>query len=157
MRRIDSIVIHCSATRENTDYSFDRLKSDHKKRGFRTAGYHYYIKRDGQIFKGRQLDEIGAHAKGHNRFSVGICYEGGLDKNGKPEDTRTEEQKGAILDVINTIMTATQDDFQRGVKQILGHRDLSEDKNKNGKIDSWERMKECPCFDAIPEYQWLLA
>lgn len=157
MRRIDTIVIHCSATRENKDYSFEQLKVDHKRRGFRTVGYHFYIKKDGTVFKGRELEEIGAHAKGYNRFSVGICYEGGLDENGKPKDTRTEAQKGGILDCINVVITAAQDDFQRGVKNIIGHRDLSEDKNKNGKIESWERMKECPCFDAIPEYQWVLA
>ena len=63
-------------------------------RGFRDIGYHFYITRDGEIHRGRALEKVGAHCRNHNTHSIGVCYEGGLDANGKPKDTRTLEQKG---------------------------------------------------------------
>ena len=79
MRKIDLIVIHCSATRENTDYSPEQLESDHKARGFLRAGYNFYIRKSGEVVNLRPLEQIPAHARGHNKHSIGICYEGGLD------------------------------------------------------------------------------
>ena len=90
MRKIDLIVIHCSATRENTDYSPEQLESDHKARGFLRAGYNFYIRKSGEVVNLRPLEQIPAHARGHNKHSIGICYEGGLDITGQPRDTRTQ-------------------------------------------------------------------
>ena len=84
MRKIDLIVIHCSATRENTDYSPEQLESDHKARGFLRAGYNFYIRKSGEVVNLRPLEQIPAHARGHNKHSIGICYEGGLDTHGIP-------------------------------------------------------------------------
>ena len=75
MRKIDLIVIHCSATRENTDYSPEQLESDHKARGFLRAGYNFYIRKSGEVVNLRPLEQIPAHARGHNKHSIGICYE----------------------------------------------------------------------------------
>ena len=97
MRKIDLIVIHCSATRENTDYSPEQLESDHKARGFLRAGYNFYIRKSGEVVNLRLLEQIPAHARGHNKHSIGICYEGGLDITGQPRDTRTQAQKTSLL------------------------------------------------------------
>ena len=83
------IVIHCSATRCDRDYTVEQLLRDHKVRGFRTIGYHFYIRKNGVVTQHRKLLEVGAHARGFNRCSIGICYEGGLDEYGNPADTRT--------------------------------------------------------------------
>lgn len=152
MREITDIIIHCSASRETSDYTLGQLTSDHKKRGFRTIGYHYYVRRDGTIEKGRDIAEIGAHVQGHNQSSIGICYEGGLDKNGMAKDTRTEEQKIALLSVIEYIFHLLKKYQPISDIKIKGHRDYSPDTNKNGKIERWEHMKECPCFDVQDEY-----
>lgn len=86
------IVIHCSATRSTRDYTAEQLLRDHKTRGFRTVGYHFYIRRDGSVTQHRKLLEVGAHCRPWNRCSIDICYEGGLDADGRPTDTRTPEQ-----------------------------------------------------------------
>ena len=76
------IVIHCSATQSDRDYTVEQLHRDHKVRGFRTIGYHFYIRRSGIVTQHRRLLEVGAHVRGLNRCSIGICYEGGLDESG---------------------------------------------------------------------------
>ena len=82
MRTIDHIVIHCSATREDRSLTVAELEENHRCRGFRGIGYHYYIRKDGTVINTRALELVGAHAKGHNSHSIGICYEGGLDVRG---------------------------------------------------------------------------
>ena len=74
------LVLHCSATRCNRSYTVEQMMRDHKARGFRTIGYHFYIRRDGTMTQHRRLLEVGAHARPYNRCSIGICYEGGLDE-----------------------------------------------------------------------------
>ena len=85
-RRIDLIVIHCSATRVNKNFTVEQLEACHKARGFKGIGYHFYITKDGILYPCRPENEIGAHARHYNAHSIGICYEGGLDENGKPGD-----------------------------------------------------------------------
>lgn len=91
MRKINYIVVHCSATREGCALTPEALEAEHRRRGFRTTGYHYYIRRDGTVLGTRSLELPGAHCRGHNKHSIGICYEGGLDALGNPKDTRTPE------------------------------------------------------------------
>jgi len=147
MNKADLIVIHCSATKENDDYTVENLERDHLRRGFSGIGYHVYIRRDGNSHLCRPLNKKGAHVKGFNAFSWGICYEGGLDKNGKAKDTRTEHQKQAILRALL---------FLKGVSpgaRIQGHRDCSPDLNGDGIVSPDEYIKQCPCFDAGIEYK----
>ncbi|GAB6866958.1 hypothetical protein JCM10556A_36350 [Bacteroides acidifaciens] len=92
MRKIDLIVIHCSATREDRSLTPDDLETMHRRRGFNGTGYHYYIRKDGTVHLTRPIDRIGAHARGFNAQSIGVCYEGGLDCRGCPADTRTRAQ-----------------------------------------------------------------
>lgn len=147
MRKIDLIVIHCSATRENTDYSPEQLESDYKARGFLRAGYNFYIRKSGEVVNLRPLEQIPAHARGHNKHSIGICYEGGLDPDGNPDDTRTEAQRQSIIRLLLDLVVQFPD------SRICGHRDLSPDLNGNGKIEPDEWMKMCPCFNAEEEYR----
>ena len=94
MRTITLIVIHCSATPEGKRLTFAECRRDHiANRRFKDIGYHYYIDREGVIWPGRPEQEVGAHCRNHNKHSIGVCYEGGLDRRGKPDDTRTQAQK----------------------------------------------------------------
>jgi N-acetylmuramoyl-L-alanine amidase len=152
MREVDLIVIHCTASKETVDYTFEQCIQDHRARGFHTCGYHRFIARDGTIYIGRDFDAIGAHVRGHNSRSIGICYEGGLDKHDNPKDTRTDAQKEALEKcIIEAVIWA-----KGNITRICGHRDLSPDLNGNGVVESDEFVKECPCFDASPEYYSLL-
>lgn len=82
MRTINYIVVHCSATREDRPFTVEALRAVHLSRGFSDIGYHYYIRRDGTVVRTRPLALAGAHVKGYNKYSIGICYEGGLDARG---------------------------------------------------------------------------
>ena len=128
-RRIDLIVIHCSATRATQRYTVDDCRRDHLARGFADIGYHYYITQDGVVHRGRQLYQVGAHATGYNQHSIGICYEGGLDIRGRPCDTRTTEQK----ETLRRLMQRLKEDYPNA--KVVGHRDLPGVK------------KDCPCFE----------
>ena len=101
MRRINKIIIHCAATVEGADFDWTDIDKWHKKRGWSGIGYHYVITLDGKIQSGRPLKKIGAHAKGFNRNSIGVCYIGGLDGERKPKDTRTDAQKKALIDLLS--------------------------------------------------------
>ena len=136
MRTINLIVGHCSATRCDRPFPVTALIRCHADR-FGFTGYHYYITRDGTTYQTRHEQLVGAHAKGYNQHSLGICYEGGLDKQGKPADTRTKAQKQSLLKLLKRLKQ------EHPQAQILGHRDLPDVK------------KACPCFDAGSEYSQL--
>ena len=141
MRRIDMIVIHCTATRADSPLSPAQLAQMHRKRGFRGCGYHYYIRRDGQICTMRPVELAGAHARGYNAHSIGIAYEGGLDSGGMPADTRTEKQKRSMRALVKVLLK----DFP--IRSIVGHRDLSPDLDGDGVVEPEEWTKQCPCFE----------
>lgn len=65
MRNIDLLVIHCSATRADRCYTEHDLTTDHLRRGFSGAGYHYYIRKGGEIISLRPVEKPGAHARGY--------------------------------------------------------------------------------------------
>ena len=135
MRQIKEIIIHCSATREGQDISVDTIKDWHVKgRGWSDIGYHFYIDLHGDIYKGRDIAKIGAHCKGQNRNSIGLCYCGGVEADGKtPKDTRTDEQKDALLAVLRTLKAMYPEAI------IHSHNDYAN--------------KACPSFDATSEYE----
>ena len=132
MRKIDLIVIHCTATREDKSLSPAELDRMHRQRGFNGCGYHYYVRRDGEICSMRPVGQAGAHAKGHNANSIGIAYEGGLDAGGNPADTRTEEQKRSIRVLVRVLC----EDYR--IRKVVGHRDLSPDRDGDGGVDPVE-------------------
>ena len=130
------LIVHCSATRVDCDYTVKQLLHDHKARGFRTIGYHFYITRDGEIHPGRPLEKVGAHCRNHNAHSIGICYEGGLDADGQAKDTRTLAQRGALLALLRELKKK----FPEAL--IIGHHDLNP-------------IKKCPCYPCVEEYREL--
>ena len=154
---IDAIIVHCSATREGKYYDRRDIDMMHRQRGFKEIGYNFVVLLDGTIQQGRSLRYPGAHCnskgfskKSYNRHSIGICYIGGLDENGKAKDTRTPEQKKALKLLINSLV------LEYPIKEILGHRDTSPDLNGNGIVEPCEWAKQCPCFNAKDEYKELL-
>ena len=132
MRAINEIIIHCSATKEGNKISATTIDRWHKDRGWRCIGYHYVVRIDGSIEYGRPVQDIGAHVKGKNKHSIGVCYIGGLDANMEPKDTRTRDQKESLLCLLKTLKRLHPD------ATIHGHRDFAN--------------KACPCFDANKEY-----
>ena len=133
MRQITLIVVHCSAVKPDQMSSAAQIDTWHRDRGFKGIGYHYVIRRDGTIEPGRPEWMIGAHCVNHNKYSIGVCYEGGLDIRGQPADTRTEAQKASLRKLLEEL----HERYPRAV--IVGHHDLNP-------------HKACPCFDAAHEY-----
>ena len=132
-RYIDKIVVHCSATPEGRDVSAATIDEWHKARGWSGIGYHFVVALDGNIEYGRDLNKTGAHVKGYNKSSIGICYIGGLDSVSKTaKDTRTSEQKESLLDLIKTLKKLHPSAV------VHGHNEFS--------------SKACPCYDANAEY-----
>ena len=124
------IILHCSATKENADFSISDIDRWHRERGFKKVGYHFVIRLDGTIEEGRKENEIGSHCKGHNNKSIGICYIGGLDKDGKPKDTRTEEQKESLYHLVGKLLLK----HDIPISSIHTHNEFAN--------------KACPCFSA---------
>ena len=149
---IKNIVIHCSASYPHQNWGVREIDKMHRSRGFRKIGYHYVIKLDGNVEFGRSVEEIGAHVQGSNSHSIGICYIGGYNKGGEIVDTRTEEQKKSLINVLEMLVQK----HKGTLKSIKGHRDYSPDLDGDGIIERNEWMKGCPCFDVIPEYAYLL-
>jgi N-acetylmuramoyl-L-alanine amidase len=129
MRDINKIIIHCTATPEGRRTTLAEVTMWHKKRGFRTIGYHYLIGLDGELMRGRPEDQIGAHCKGQNKNSIGISYVGGVDLRFKPKDTRTHEQKHALKMLIETLI----DKYPNAT--IHGHYEFSSKACPSFKID----------------------
>ena len=134
MRIITLIIIHCSAVTPVQESGVRDIDLWHREKGWKYGcGYHYVIRRDGTIETGRPLEMIGAHCVNHNKHSIGICYEGGLDINGIPADTRTDEQKVAMRELLERLHVQ----FPKAM--VVGH-------------NVFNPMKRCPCFDAAREY-----
>jgi N-acetylmuramoyl-L-alanine amidase len=139
MRTISKIIVHCADTYEGMDVTAEDVRKWHtlpppKGRGWSDIGYHFFIQRNGKIERGRPLERAGAHAKGFNSKSIGICYAGGKAENGGPEDNRTDAQKRAL----RALIAALLHDFPAA--EVLGHCDLPNVK------------KACPCFDVKTWY-----
>ena len=111
------LVIHCSATRCDMNYSVDNLIATGKAR-FGQASYHWYIRRNGNIIPILPETVRGAHARGYNRCSLGICYEGGINIKGKNDDTRTPQQKASLYELLKSLHR----DYPQA--RIIGHREL---------------------------------
>ena len=137
LKEVKYLVVHCTATRLSQRVSVEDIDRWHKAQGWSGIGYHWYVDRDGHIFPGRSEREAGAHVKGYNHCSIGICYEGGLDEQGNSADTRTPAQKAALLFIIKDLKQS----YPHAV--VLGHRDFP------------GVHKDCPCFDAKTEYSYI--
>lgn len=143
----NAIVVHCSATRPTLDVGRREIREWHLAKGWADIGYHAVIRRNGRVEFGRHFDEIGAHVAGHNGTTVGVCLVGGLYADGSEAEDDfdglyTVEQKHALRELLVVLKAAYPD------AQIVGHRDLSPDKDGDGKIEKHEWLKSCPGFAA---------
>lgn len=134
MRKINKIIVHSTATPEGRDVSIDEVRRWHvEENGWSDIGYHFLIALDGTVEEGRPIERTGAHTLRHNWDSIGVAYVGGMSTDlGKAADTRTEDQKEALVDLLVQLK-----DAYGGT--VYGHRDFSN--------------KECPGFDAKTEYE----
>lgn len=144
-RPLNLIVVHCTATRADTDFTQKDLLRAHRARGMKMVGYHFYIRKDGFIHSTRPIEIPGAHALGYNRESIGVAYEGGLNGRGIPADTRTLPQKHSM----RTLIRVLKKDYP--IERVCGHRDLSSDRDGNGMVEPQEWLKQCPCFDVASD------
>jgi N-acetylmuramoyl-L-alanine amidase len=134
MRTINKIIIHCTATPEGRPVTVKEVDVWHLARGFNGIGYHYLIGLKGEIWTGRDVKLIGAHTEGQNAHSIGVCYVGGLTGAGNAaKDTRTPEQKAALIELIKELRA------KYPAATVHGHREFAN--------------KACPCFDAKNEYK----
>jgi N-acetylmuramoyl-L-alanine amidase len=136
-RKINKFIVHCSATREGQHIDVETIRDWHvNERGWSDIGYHYVIYLDGTIHNGRDVRRSGAHTKGQNTNSIGICYIGGVESDGKTsKDTRTDAQKEGL----SMLLLDLKSEHCDGV--VHGHRDFS--------------SKDCPSFDATEEYKYI--
>lgn len=121
------LVVHCSATKPSMDIGKKEIDTWHRQRGWLMIGYHYVIRRNGEVEVGRELDTIGAHVQDHNHHSLGICLVGGIDDKGDPEQNFTEEQYNALATLLYQLKVVYPD------AQVKGHRNFA--------------SKACPSFD----------
>ena len=133
-RKINEIIIHCSATSANwmqkasVEKKVAAIDRMHKRRGWKGIGYHYVIDRDGSIGIGRDVNKQGAHSYGRNRDTIGVCLIGGHGGNADDsfKDHFTECQEDALLHLL--------EEYKKGIPKIIisGHNQY--------------RPKACPCF-----------
>ena len=134
IKSVDYLVVHCAATREHQDIGAHEIRQWHLEKGWFDIGYHYVIRRNGDIETGRPEDQPGAHARGFNHLSLGICLVGGVATDGKtPENNFTAEQFASLAQLLRGLT------HKYPQAMVLGHRDFP---NVN---------KGCPSFDA-PEW-----
>lgn len=136
MRRIDWIVVHCTATPEGRAVSVADITRWHvKDNGWRTIGYHHVIGLNGEHWATLPEAQVGNHARGANANGIGVVYVGGLDRLAKTaKDTRTPAQKATLPRVLREIKARYPN------ARIIGHRDVP------------NARKACPSFDARAEY-----
>lgn len=127
MRKINKIILHCSATKEGKSFRAADIDRWHREQGYTMIGYHYVILLDGTVETGRPVDLPGAHTAGHNADSIGICYIGGLDKEGNSCDTRTTAQRTTMKKLIGNLLV------QYPNAKVHCHNEFAN--------------KDCPCFN----------
>ena len=127
-RQIKEIIVHCTATRAGVNVTVEDIRRWHKQQGWSDIGYHYVVYRDGSVHEGRDVNIAGAHCLGHNTYSIGVAYVGGVARDGKtPADTRTVAQAEGL----EKLMVELKRLYPNA--KIYGHREFAN--------------KACPCFD----------
>ena len=144
MRTIKFIVVHCTASYQTE--TIDGLRKEFKRKGWKNPGYHYVVAADGKVTQMLLDEKISNGVKGFNSISINVAYIGGIDSNGKPIDNRSAEQKKSLRILLKMLHKI----YPNAI--IQGHRDFSPDLNKNDKIEPFEYIKACPCFNAKEEY-----
>jgi len=145
---IHTIVIHCSATKAGRWIDAEDISAMHQARGWAMIGYHRVIRLDGSVEQGRPFNRRGAHVRGNNTNTVGICMIGGLDEDGNPTDTFTDQQYHALMAELINLRALFPN-----LRGICGHRDFSPDLNGDGLIQPNEWIKVCPCFEVADKLE----
>lgn len=135
-RKIDKVIIHCSATPEGRHVTAETIRQWHLDRGWSDIGYHFVIYLDGTVVTGRPLEIAGAHTKGYNKTSIGVCYVGGVDSSMNTKDTRTDAQKESLRNLIEDLL------FEYPDATLHGHNEFA--------------TKDCPSFIVRDEYYDLI-
>lgn len=137
MRKINYIVLHCTAGPQTQ--TVESIKNHWKHLGWKSVGYHRLIAADGTIHNLADYSVPTNGVQGFNSQSIHISYIGGV-KDGRPVDNRTDAQKGAM----ERLVREAHGLFPNAA--IVGHRDFSPDKNRDGIIQENEWIKACPSF-----------
>lgn len=135
MRKINKIIVHCTATPEGREHDVEEIRRWHKKRGWSDIGYHWLIRIDGMIRPGRPETRMGAHCKNHNADSIGLVYVGGMDTDMNPKNTMNPEQETAMVNLIQSL----QEKYPGAT--VHGHNEFS--------------SKACPSFDVQEVFGFL--
>lgn len=136
MREINRIILHCSATPQGANFTAADIRSWHLARGWSDIGYHYVIGIDGTVESGRCISKQGAHTKGHNKDSIGICYIGGVDSDRNPKNTLTWDQRVSIKQLCRALRRTLNKPLY-----LHGHNEYS--------------TKACPSFAVADEFDRL--
>lgn len=155
-KNINTIFIHCTAGYGNVV----SMKAFWTRLGWRSPGYHLVVNELGNVEVVYPFTLPSNGVKGHNAASIHIAYIGGVERRNvnKAADTRTEAQKKGLITAINMAISWIESTGgSKSELEIKGHRDASPDQNRDGIIAAWERIKQCPSFDAIPEYKNLIS
>ena len=136
MRKLDRIILHCTATPEGRHVDVDTIRVWHKARGWRDIGYHFIIYIDGSVHAGRAVEKTGAHVAGHNATTIGVVYVGGTDAAGKAKDTMNAAQETAFVNLVKHL----RDQF--GPLTLHGHNEYA--------------AKACPSFIVKDKFKWLV-
>jgi len=126
-QQTDYIMIHCAATKPSMDITAKDIDKWHRQKGWRKIGYHWVVCRDGTVEEGREISEVGAHCRGYNDKSIGICMVGGIDEEGNPESNFTSEQWDALAKLVWQMKLPYPD------AEVVGHNEFS--------------SKACPSFN----------
>lgn len=128
-KKTDTIILHHAVYNGDVE-GIDRI---HKNNGWTCIGYHFYVRKDGSIYRGRREDTVGAHAYGSNSTSIGICAEGNFEV-----DTMGAAQKNSIIELVGYLKG------KYSILKVIGHREVGKtacpgknyplDEIRNGKI-----------------------
>jgi N-acetylmuramoyl-L-alanine amidase len=136
VRKLDRIILHCTATPEGRHVDVDTIRVWHKARGWSDVGYHFFIYIDGSVHSGRDVSKTGAHVSGHNATTIGVVYVGGTDAAGKAKDTMNAAQETAFVNLVKHLRD------QYGPLTLHGHNEYA--------------AKACPSFKVKDKFKWLV-
>jgi N-acetylmuramoyl-L-alanine amidase len=145
MRTIKYIVLHCTGGPQTQ--TVDSIQRHWKEKlGWKNPGYHFIIPPDGKLVMLQPIDKPSNGVAGHNANSIHISYIGGVGSKGEILDNRTDQQRTTMEELVRKMKSGFPD------ATILGHRDFSPDKNRDGVITPDEWVKACPSFSVK---EWL--
>lgn len=135
MRKIDLLIVHCAATPATLDIGAKEIRQWHLDKGWSDIGYHFVIRRNGEIELGRKEEKIGSHVAGHNARSLGICMVGGVNRQNDPQNNFTAKQF-ATLDRLLRILKAKYPQAT-----VHGHNEFSNKACPSFDVQTWARSR----------------